>query len=311
MEEKRQEEMDLIQWHPTFFADVQVELRKESEKLSFQSEYQLSKKPMEIDVLIIKKKTEEPIEKNIGRIFRKYNIVEYKSPTDYLGIDDFYKVYGYACFYKADTGQENEIPVEELTITFVSTGYPRKMLCHLEEERGYTIENPEEGIYYVIGDKIPIQVIVISRLNPKKNLWLYSLTNKLENKEAIKMLLEDYKGKQSDNLYTAVMQVVMKANGEQMKGEGSMVCEALMELMKDELEASKEEGKVLGQKLGEELGKELGKEIGQESAQLSAVKSLMKTLKLTLVQAMDALEIPENQRVKYRELLENEVDMVR
>ena len=30
------------------------------------------------------------------------------------------------------------------------------MLCHLEEERGYTIENPEEGIYYVIGDKIPI-----------------------------------------------------------------------------------------------------------------------------------------------------------
>ena len=70
MEEKRQEEVDLIQWHPTFFADVQVELRKESEKLSFQSEYQLSKKPMEIDVLIIKKKTEEPIEKNIGRIFR-------------------------------------------------------------------------------------------------------------------------------------------------------------------------------------------------------------------------------------------------
>ena len=262
-------------------------------------------------MLIIKKKTEEPIEKNIGRIFRKYNIVEYKSPTDYLGIDDFYKVYGYACFYKADTGRENEIPVEELTITFVSTGYPRKMLCHLEKERGYTIENPEEGIYYVIGDKIPIQVIVISQLNPKKNLWLYSLTNKLENKEAIKMLLEDYKGKQSDNLYTAVMQVVMKANGEQMKGEGSMVCEALMELMKDELEASKEEGKVLGQKLGEELGKELGKEIGQESAQLSAVKSLMKTLKLTLVQAMDALEIPENQRVKYRELLENEVDMVR
>ena len=51
--------------------------------------------------------------------------------------------------------------------------------------------------------------------------------------------------------------------------------------------------------------------MGQESAQLSAVKSLMKTLKLTLVQAMDALEIPENQRVKYRELLENEVDMVR
>ena len=27
------------------------------------------------------------------------------------------------------------------------------MLCHLEKERGYTIENPEEGIYYVIGEQ--------------------------------------------------------------------------------------------------------------------------------------------------------------
>ena len=38
MEEKRQEEMDLIQWHPTFFADVQVELRKESERVSVEQE---------------------------------------------------------------------------------------------------------------------------------------------------------------------------------------------------------------------------------------------------------------------------------
>lgn len=77
MEEKRLEEVDLIQWHPTFFADVQVELRKESEKLSFQSEYQLSKKPMEIDVLIIKKKTEEAIEKNIGRITKESSPITY------------------------------------------------------------------------------------------------------------------------------------------------------------------------------------------------------------------------------------------
>ena len=63
--------------------------------------------------------------------------------------------------------------------------------------------------------------------------------------------------------------------------------------------------------LGQKVGEELGKEIGQESAHVSDVKSLMKTLKLTLVQAMDALEIPESQRVKYKELLERGVDMAR
>ncbi len=36
------------------------------------------------------------LNKSVGdRIFRTYNIIEYKSPDDYLSINDFYKVYGY------------------------------------------------------------------------------------------------------------------------------------------------------------------------------------------------------------------------
>ena len=46
---------------------------------------------MQIDELIIKVKDNETIQKNIGRIFRKYNIIEYKSPDDYLTVNDFYK----------------------------------------------------------------------------------------------------------------------------------------------------------------------------------------------------------------------------
>ena len=94
-----------IQWHPAFYADLQIEFREETEKLKFEREYLLSSKPMAIDVLIIKKKNAEPIHKNIGKIFRKYNIIEYKSPSDALSVDDFYKVYGYTNFYKADTGR--------------------------------------------------------------------------------------------------------------------------------------------------------------------------------------------------------------
>ncbi len=36
------------------------------------------------------------LNKSVGdRIFRTYNIIEYKSPDDYLSINDFCKVYGY------------------------------------------------------------------------------------------------------------------------------------------------------------------------------------------------------------------------
>ena len=84
------EKEKLLQWHAAFFAGIQIEL-EEAEYLIFENEHMLSTKPMQVDVLIIKKNSERAIQKNIGRIFRKYNIVEYKSPEDYLSVDDFYK----------------------------------------------------------------------------------------------------------------------------------------------------------------------------------------------------------------------------
>ena len=92
---------DKIQWHPAFDAALQIELEDEAEYLEFEPEHLLSKKPMQIDVLV-KNEKDVKIKKNIGRIFRQYNIIEYKSPDDKLNIDDFYKTYGYACLYKSD-----------------------------------------------------------------------------------------------------------------------------------------------------------------------------------------------------------------
>ena len=127
------QENELLQWHPAFYAGLQIELQEDKDNLIFENEHQLSAKPMEIDVLIVKKEKTLPVKKNIGRIFRMHNIIEYKSPTDYLSIDDFYKVYGYACFYKADTGNSNEILIDEITITFVSYKYPIKLINHLKK----------------------------------------------------------------------------------------------------------------------------------------------------------------------------------
>ena len=101
-----------LPWHSAFFAGIQIEFEKEAEKLTFENEHQLGTDPMRIDVLIIKKHTEEQIQKNIGRIFREYNIIEYKSPEQYLSIDAFYKVLGYACFYNSDVQHVDTIKVD-------------------------------------------------------------------------------------------------------------------------------------------------------------------------------------------------------
>ena len=110
----------------------------------------------------------------------------------------------------------------------------------------YTIDNPEEGIYYVIGDILPIQILVTNRLSPEKNLWLYSLTDTLEDMSVTRRLLEDYKKNKEDQLYQAVMEIIVKANENRLKEGKRDMCNALLELMKDELDEKKEEGILTG-----------------------------------------------------------------
>ena len=48
----------VLQWHPGFCAALQIELQEEFGNLEFYPEYELSKKPMRIDTLIVKKMTD-------------------------------------------------------------------------------------------------------------------------------------------------------------------------------------------------------------------------------------------------------------
>ena len=49
------EKPEVLQWHPAFYAGLQIELEEDRENLIFENEHQLSTKPMEIDVLVVKK----------------------------------------------------------------------------------------------------------------------------------------------------------------------------------------------------------------------------------------------------------------
>jgi predicted HTH domain antitoxin len=165
-----------IAWHPAFFEGIQLELEHYTNVLRFISEYQLTLEPLRIDVVIIKKVKDTPITKNIAAIFRSENLVEYKSPTDYLSVWDFYKVYGYAYLYAS----LNKIAMSDLTLTFVGSRHPRDLLAYLREVRGYKAEEREKGIWTVTGDVTPIQVIDNRELSEDENVWLKGLDNRLE-----------------------------------------------------------------------------------------------------------------------------------
>ena len=265
---------NLLQWHPAFFADIQIELEEDRKNLIFENEHQLGTKPMEIDVLVIKKKREIPISKNIGRIFRKYNIIEYKSPTDYMSINDFYKVCGYAFFYKSDTVLEDEIPIDEITITLVSRGHPRKLIRHLQEFWGCRVKLYDRGIYYVSGIKIPMQIIVTEQLSKEKNLWLRSLTDRMKDATDMKQLLNEYREKQGNPLYESVMQLIVRANEEKFR-EADCMCEALNRIIQDQIEekirnslqAGYDEGFGKGMEEGMQQGMQQGIQQGMQQSE--------------------------------------------
>ena len=70
-----------IQWHPAFGAALRIELAGELRKVQIEEEHLLGNKPMQIDIVLLKKNKRERIVKNIGKIFRTCNIIEYKSPS--------------------------------------------------------------------------------------------------------------------------------------------------------------------------------------------------------------------------------------
>ena len=245
-----------LQWHPAFYAGLQIELAEDAENLIFENEHQLGTKPKQIDVLIIKKESEKPVKKNIGRLFRKYNIIEYKSPEDYLSLDDFYKIIGYACFYKADAAITNSIEIEELTVTYVCHRYPRKLMKHLIHS-GYQIEQAGVGIYYIKDMLFPIQIILTSGLSKSENLWLSSLTDTLTETDTAQKLLEEYNRHKQDSRYESMMDLITNANLKLFK-EMNYMCETLLNIMrenlKDEIDAKIAAEKDLAMKEGRNDG---------------------------------------------------------
>ena len=228
-----------VQWHSGFVAAVDLELSANRSDLTYEREYNLNTKPLEIDLLVIKKDRAVQIENEIGRIFRGYNILEYKSPEDHLDIDTFYKSEAYAALYKSYGDTVDERKADDITVSIVREAKPEGLFRYFEEH-GIGVEISSQGIYY-IGGKVPFstQIIVTRELEGKSHTWLKALSNKLK-KEQLKSLLECMEGltqKQERELADAVLEVSVSANQEiveELKGDES-VCQALLEIMEPEI----------------------------------------------------------------------------
>ncbi len=281
-----------IQWHSGFCGAAELELGSDRDMLEFCREYNLSKAPLKMDMLIIKKTADAEIKNEIGRMFRTYNVMEYKSPDDSLSVSDYYKTMAYACLYKGLEESVDQIPAGEITVSLVRSRYPRKLFAALRKE-GLEIQQPYQGIYYIKGKTLfDTQVIVTSRLNRRNHRSLRLLSANVQREEVEEFIkaAEELENPGDRNNVEAVLQVSIGANQE-LYGEirrDSFMYNALRELLNDEIEKEKRSAV------------QTAVQKAEQETLLEAIKNLMGNLKLSADEVMSAMSLPEEKWAEYR-----------
>jgi hypothetical protein len=205
-----------IDWHTAFFEGLQAEFESYKDLLEFISEVPLTTEPLRIDVVVIKKRSDILIEKNIGQIFRKVNIVEYKSETDYFSVADLHKTIAYVHLYMSLNSTSTEpITEQNTTLSIVLYKNPREVIKYIKLNYGWEFDKKFEGVYYVTGSNFRIQIINCKELMNDENLWLHGLRRDVETETWQKILLAS---EHNDKLL-AYANAFLKANLKKIREE--------------------------------------------------------------------------------------------
>ena len=249
-------------WHSAFLPALQLELEEYLNALLFESTYELNTKPLIIDVIVIKKIKNITINNPIAKIFKQYNVFEYKSPHVSLSLDAFYKAISYVFLYKTI----NRVDIMDMTLSVVLTRHPRVVFEHITNEWKYGIKEKERGIYVVEGFLFPIQIIESKKLSVENNAFLRNLGEDLDVEAlewAIQLESEDRKIDIS-----AYVDIISRANAERFKEMTEMTKSPVLRKIIDERAQVIAEERV--QKLAIELAKEQAQVIAEELAEKRA-----------------------------------------
>jgi hypothetical protein len=172
-------------------------------------EYSLSINPPRVDAIILKKNKDVVIDTSWGKVFRSYNIIEYKSHVESaVNHSVFNKViHGYVGFYAA----RNKKKLTDMTATIVCHGKPLKLFAYLEKELNYEISHGDRGIYYfsvkgAVPDKsLLIQFAVCDELDDR-DLLLKALGKNMDAEMARKVITVPIANVNLTRWWDAVMQ---------------------------------------------------------------------------------------------------------
>ncbi|MDE7273407.1 MAG: hypothetical protein K2N95_10165 [Lachnospiraceae bacterium] len=284
---------------------MKLEFMEYSQVLDYIPERLLNTNALRIGLLIIKKAKDILIDNEIGRIFQRHNIIEYKSPHDKEGINTFFKDYAYASLYKL--GEKNMLyDPQDITITMIRRGKPYKLFKWFAQQ-GCNVMEVYKGVYYIENAGFfRTQVIVARELEEVSHIWLTSLTDAMNRQQAENLIIKsrELSDKPEASYVDAVLQIVSKANRklfEDIKREDRNMYSALVELMQPEIDEAVHKAV---EKTWNEAVIETTNNITAQN-KIEAIQNAIKKLNMTEEEACAFMDTTKEQYDAYKEIIKN------
>ena len=121
------------------------------------------------------------------------------------------------------------MPVSDITISISLTVFPRDFVNILKKEHGFEFKKLENGIYHIIGDVVPIQILESKNLSEEENLFLHNLRSNLSSEEMLKTL-QFYKERKPLDDKNVFLDRLVKANPDAFMEAMNMFTEGVREI---------------------------------------------------------------------------------
>ncbi len=285
-------------YHPAFAAAVRVEYRDHLDKLGILEEVTLNTMPNKIDVLVVKKDAGLSLEDDIGSMWRKCNIIEFKSGRQGLNVTTYYKTHAYAFLLLTfKRGEFGLAGAQDLTISFIRGDKPVKLIKYFRDN-GFEIIPYREGVLHITREgHIPMQIIFGRKIS-ERYPWIGAVSEP-PTLESVSNLCSKMEAFDGDIKVQALSVVDLAANiflstygGDDMTDFREIYTENRR--LKEDLETKEQEIRLMNEQLlrkDEQVATDLLKEGGMSAsfvARISklseeAVRNLAKSLGLVVL----------------------------
>ena len=274
-------------WHAGFEALLRIETHKYENRVHLRTEEEIGVVPPRTDFVVLVEDEQVEFEKEIFKIFRKINILEYKNPHDSLNERVIRKVCGYADLYIGAAEHEGDRPAEQVTVSiFRSVKNPE--FFQKMEANGTLVHSEIPGIYRVMGMvDLPFQIVITSELEGEEYAAYRALTDRADAADMERVI--EKIGKETDDTvrehYRVLIKLVIEKNPQfiEVIRRDSAMEDVLMEIVKDRVD--------------EKINAE------RQETTVIHIRDIMDSFGVTVEKAMDSLKIPSAQRDTYARLV--------